>query len=210
MIRTVLRTLAFLVVIAVSPEVYAGQFEDGVTAFKRGDFQAAIHRWQPLAEEGHINASLRLGDIYLSGLGGNHDYQQAARWYRKAAERGDARAQYKLGSMYGQGKLGKRDYRQAAKWYRKAADQGLPFAQYGLSKLYEAGLGVEKNFYKAYFWKCLAEQAEGPISDKDEDTEETRRTWEQRLTAQQRAEIKNRVQAWKAPVPSGTSKDSEK
>ena len=151
---------------------YAGQFEDGVEAYKRGDFQTSLRLWQPLAEEGHIDASRRLGDIYLSGLGGNHDYKQAAKWYRKAAE------------------------------------QGLPFAQYSLSQLYEAGAGVKKDFYKAYFWKCLAEKKEGPISDRDEDTEETRRIWEQRLTEDQRAEIMKQVKDWKPTTPDKNKKSN--
>jgi TPR repeat protein len=180
--------------LVTSSLVFAGQFEEGLKAYTLGDFPAAIRFWQPLAEQGNIEASVRLGDIYQSGLGGHLDYRQASKWYHKAAANGDMLSQYKLGMICGQGWLGKTDYQCAAKWYRRAAAQGLAEAQYHLGGLYESGLGVKKDFLKAYFWKSLAEK-HGQVL-RDEYPDKTRQQWELRLTADQRAAIKKQVDIW--------------
>jgi len=39
-------------------------FQEGMTAYKRGDYAVAFREFKPLAESGHIEAQLYLGQMY--------------------------------------------------------------------------------------------------------------------------------------------------
>ncbi len=44
-------------------------FQAGVDAYERGDYDTALKEWRPLAEQGHAQAQLNLGIMYSQGLG---------------------------------------------------------------------------------------------------------------------------------------------
>jgi len=92
--------LAFLFLAPSS--ALADSFEDGLAAYKRQDYVAALALWRPLAEQGDPRAQNALGDLYGTGkvrVSQNRDegYAEAVKWYRKAAEQGLAAAQSSLG-----------------------------------------------------------------------------------------------------------------
>ena len=72
------------------------QFQQGLTAVKRGDYQNAFKIWLPLAKSGVMEAQVNLGHMYIRGDGVKKDYAEAAKWYKKAAEQGYAEAQFNL------------------------------------------------------------------------------------------------------------------
>jgi hypothetical protein len=49
--------------------IRAGQFEDGVAAYQRGDFATALGLFQPLADQGNAAAQTNLGVMYEKGAG---------------------------------------------------------------------------------------------------------------------------------------------
>ncbi len=67
-------------------------FEVGVEAWGRGDYDRAVQEFRPLAEQGHAPAQFNLGVMYDKGHGTPQDYQEAVRWYQLAAEQGIASA----------------------------------------------------------------------------------------------------------------------
>jgi TPR repeat protein len=140
--------VAFSVVVAVSAE----PFQDGISAYKRGDYAAALEIFRPLAEEGNAKAQANLGLMYYKGEGVPQDYAEAAKWYRRAAEQGITKAQFNLGLMYAKGIGVTRDHGEAANWYRKAADQGVAEAQYNLGVMYAKGEGVPQDYAEAMTW----------------------------------------------------------
>jgi hypothetical protein len=77
-----LATVAVAVMLAGT--AMAGPWEDGVAAYKRGDYAAAHDLWRPLAERGDPRAQNNLGVLYEKGLGIIADPETAAAWYRKA------------------------------------------------------------------------------------------------------------------------------
>jgi uncharacterized protein len=101
--------------------VAAGSFEDGVAAYKRGDYATALRLWRPLADQGDATAQYNLGVMYGKGQGVPQDDAEAVKWYRKAADQGLAAAQYTLGVMYGKGQGVPQAYVQAYKWFTLAA-----------------------------------------------------------------------------------------
>lgn len=93
-------------------------------AFDRADLSSALAAWQPLAEQGNLEAQVIVGEIYERGLGVTPDYAAAASWYRRAAEAGDRRAQVNLGYLYERGLGVAADPKAALEWYRRAAGRG--------------------------------------------------------------------------------------
>jgi len=64
-------------------------FEVGVEAWGRGDYDTALQEFRPLAEQGHAQAQVNLGIMSSQGRGVPKDYVQAHRWHTLAASRGD-------------------------------------------------------------------------------------------------------------------------
>ncbi len=134
----VTRLILAVALVSLALPVGAG-FEEGQTAFDRGDFTAALKEWLPLAELGDVRAQNELGKMYSEGLGTSKNEFEAVKWWRKAALQGYAGAQYNLGLAFENGRGVTKDLAEAVKWYRKAADQGRPLAQYNLGSMYAGG-----------------------------------------------------------------------
>ena len=98
-------------------------WDEGVVAYKRGDYATALKEFRPLAAQGNADAQAELGFIYHIGLGVAQDYAKAVKWYRKAAEQGNVNAQTSLGVMYLNGYGTTQDYVQAHLWSNLAAAQ---------------------------------------------------------------------------------------
>jgi hypothetical protein len=145
--------LAFM---TLPPTASADPFEDGVSAFERGDYDAALRIWRPLAEH-DPRAALNLGVMYAEGLGVQKDAIEALRWLGPAALVGEPNAQMHLGIMFTEGIGGRRpNYEAAAAWYRAAAEQGYPDAQVLLAFAYSMGAGVPQDDVAAHMWVSLA------------------------------------------------------
>jgi TPR repeat protein len=117
----------------------AGPVEDGVEAYRRGDYATALRLFRPLADQGIAPAQLNLGLMYSNGDGVPQNYTEALKWFRLAADQGDAAAQSNLGHMYDNGGV-RRDYAEALKWYRLAADQGDGVPPFNLGVMYDNGV----------------------------------------------------------------------
>ncbi len=64
-------------------------FKDGVEAYKKGDYAAALPIFERIAELGHHNAQFNVGIMYLNGQGVEKDETKAYAWFSLAAESGD-------------------------------------------------------------------------------------------------------------------------
>src|SRR5262245_51719027 len=78
--------LALLFWLSAGPG-WAG-FEEGVRAYKSGDYATALREWLPLAQQGDAGAQFLIGALYVQGQGVPQDYGQATQWFRRAAEQG--------------------------------------------------------------------------------------------------------------------------
>jgi hypothetical protein len=142
--------------IVLASPANAEPFEDGLAAMQRGDHEAALFFFRPLAEKGHAAAQYCQGTMYDNEQALEVDHAEAASRYRKAAERGHAMAQNNLGYMYQNGQGVPQDDAEAANWYRKAAEQGFTDAQMNLGGLYAKGHGVRPDDVFAYMWSTIA------------------------------------------------------
>jgi len=148
-------SFVFGLALMLATPVLAG-FQEGVDAYERGDYETALKKFLPLAEQGHAGAQNHLGELYAEGKGVPQDYQEAMKWYRLAADQGDAAAQYFLGVRYDEGTGMAQDFQEAVRWFREAADQGNAAAQNNLGQMYYQGSGVQQDYVQAYMWVSLA------------------------------------------------------
>lgn len=148
--------VTILLALAAAP-AFAQDFNDGVDAFQKGDYETAIKNWMPLAHKGNAEAQRNVGIMFQQGLGVPQNEAEAAHWYRQAADKGHARAQQNLGAMYEEGAGVIQDYVEAAKWYRFAAAGGNVNAKLNLGVVIERGVpGIPLNIVRAHMWYNLA------------------------------------------------------
>ena len=134
----------------------AGPIDDGVAAYKRGDYATALPIFRSLATQGDARAQTDLGLMYDTGEGVAQDYAEAIKWYRLAAAQGYAWAQTDLGAMYARGHGVTQDYIEAVRLFRISAAQGNANAQTSLGAMYESGHGVTQDYAEAIKWYRLA------------------------------------------------------
>ena len=158
--RTTALPIAGLIALALIGLASAGPLEDGVAAYRQGDFAAAIRLLRPLADAGDAKAEFHLGRMYALGQGVGQDPGQAITWYRKAAQHGDAEAEFVLGVMFLDRSGAPQE--EALVWLRKAADKGMFNAQFRLGMIYAKGAaGLAQDPIAARMWLSLAaERAE--------------------------------------------------
>lgn len=114
-----------------------------MTQSSREDLDLAESSFRMLAERGHGGASLKLGEIFESGLGREKDHESAFSYYAEAYRLGEARGAYKAGCLllsHGQDEKGIRKV--AAEWLEEAVEAGIPEACTALGKLYWDGRPV--------------------------------------------------------------------
>ena len=161
----------------VSPS-WSDNFNQGMIAYKKRDFETAFFYWQPLAEEGNPYTQYNLGILYGAGRGVSKNEVQAEKWFKLSAEQGHLGAQYNLGKLYQNGRRIV-DYRTgcidsngsnimcnypvnhaaALKWFTLAAKQGHDNSQVSLGDIYHRGMGTLKDTKAAMiWWRRAAEQ----------------------------------------------------
>ncbi len=86
------RLLAALFCLFCAPLTHAG-FEEGMTAYAKGDYATAYAEFLQAAQQGNIHAQGKLGGLYLYGVGVEKNYIQAYAWLDLAAGQGDSAAE---------------------------------------------------------------------------------------------------------------------
>jgi len=145
-----MKKLFTALIFTLATTVWAGDFEDGVAAYNKGDFTTAASLLQTVAEEGFSTAQVILALMYEKGKGVPQDSPEAVHWYKLAAAQGNAYAQLSLGHVYSNGKGILPDYAEAVRWYKLAAEQGNKSAQYNLEVMYYSSEEVLQDYLQAH------------------------------------------------------------
>lgn len=103
-----------------------GDLERAQAAYFRGDYDAALELFEPLARQGDAHATFLIGYMYEKGRGVEKDNAKAAEYYGQAAKLGNPYAQNNLGVLYKYGRGVPKDLVQAYKWFDLAASGYLP------------------------------------------------------------------------------------
>jgi uncharacterized protein len=102
----------------------AQTIKEGIEAWQRGNYAAAVGIWTPLAEQGDADAEFNLGQAFRLGRGVQTNLAAAKSWFEKAADQGHVDAQTTLGLLLFENS----DQAEGLKWLKKAAAQGDPRA----------------------------------------------------------------------------------
>ncbi len=122
------------------------EYDIGLKAYNRGDFERAFEYWLPLAEEGHIRSMIFIGFMYQRGLGVEQNYSRATKWLIKAANLGSEEARQILIYPFKGIQQTPEVYDEALKWYQAASQAGSIDAGYVLGTLYiEGNEGLNTN-----------------------------------------------------------------
>ncbi|MDP6474566.1 MAG: tetratricopeptide repeat protein [Alphaproteobacteria bacterium] len=99
-------------------------FDEGMAAYKAGDYAAALPELRAAAEGGQARAQYALGTMYNEGRGVAPDSAVAAEWWHKAAAGNHAQAQFALAVLYSSGSGVAKDNVAAHMWFSLAAARG--------------------------------------------------------------------------------------
>ncbi|MFD2782945.1 SPOR domain-containing protein [Novosphingobium pokkalii] len=119
---------------------------DGVNAWSRGDYAAAVRQWQGPAAKGDADAQFNMGQAAKLGRGMPKDMAKAEDWFHKAARQGHARAADNYGILLFQ--TGRQS--EALPWLNASADRGEPRAMYVLGVAAFNGDFQPKDWVRAY------------------------------------------------------------
>lgn len=138
--------LALPLIAATTTAPALADVKSGVDAWQKGDYQAAVAEWRPLAVAGDADAQFNLGQAYKLGRGVPADLAQAEAWYRRAAKQGHLQAEDNLGLV-----LFTANRREEAMTYiNRSAARGEPRAQYVLGTAHFNGDLAAKDWPLAY------------------------------------------------------------
>lgn len=134
----VLRVLGCALALIASPSLLA-DYEDGVNAAFKGDFETALHEFTVAAEEGLDLAQYNLAILYFTGQGVEQNTAEAFRWTEAAALQGHVAAQFNLGSLYFAGDGVEADPDKAVEMFTSAGRAGHASAALILANMFADG-----------------------------------------------------------------------
>lgn len=181
--------IATLTLVGMFSNVLA-DFNSGLAAYNKDNYQVAFEEFKPLAEKGDAEAQYYFGLMFDEGklpksylekekqyffigdkkIYSKRDSEKAFKWLEKSAIQGHSKAQYQLGLMYNQYyyswwtsyiSSAKDSNLKAIKWWTKSAKQGNVDAQTSLAILYGDKENASHDYKKAFKWtKKAAENGE--------------------------------------------------
>lgn len=118
------RAIAFLIAGALAGAAHAQTVRDGILAWQKGDYKAAVELWRPLADRGDADALFNLAQAYRFGRGVAANMATARSLFERAARGGHVESQATLGLLL----LQSGDQLQALEWMKSAAEAREPRA----------------------------------------------------------------------------------
>ncbi len=143
--KTTLAALGAIGLVIMLPPARA-DVRDGVEAWGKCDYAAAVAKWRPAAEAGDADAQFDLAQAYMLGRGLAADRTIAAGWFHKAALQDHLAAIAKYGLVLFD--AGKRS--EALPWLDTAAERDEPRAQLVLGTMLFNGDGGPRDWPRAY------------------------------------------------------------
>lgn len=151
-----------IAVALISTPLSAQSVKDGITAWQKADYAAAVAIWRPLAARGDADAEFNLGQAYRLGRGVPLNLPMAKSWFERAANAGHLDAETTLGLLLFQNG----DRVEGLRWLRRAAEQDEPRALlvYGTAVYNGDGVPQDRLLGYAYVSRA-AEQGLAPAKE---------------------------------------------
>lgn len=121
--------------------------------FEQKDYNSALVLFKQAFSLGDsIESPMRIGEMYIRGLGTDANEHEGIKWVTLAANRNNAEAQSTLGRYYYQIE----DYSTAFNWNMLAAQNGDNYGKYSVGQAYLEGIGTAQDTSKALRWTLSA------------------------------------------------------
>ncbi|WP_085905491.1 tetratricopeptide repeat protein [Kiloniella majae] len=142
----------------ITPQISdAGDYEDGIAAYRAGEYGKAIELLSNAGNQGNAKAQYYLSVLYEGGSGIDKDMEASLNWLKRAAEGGMVEAQRNLGAFYHDDiDDPDDDIDQAIYWYQRAASQGDLTGQLRLGILLDREKDTTFDHREAIRWYLLA------------------------------------------------------
>ena len=125
----------------------------GISFEKEEKYREAFRWFLESANDGHIEAQIKIGDYYANGVFIKQDYQKSVLWYTRASTYGNTEALIKLADLYREGLGTERDMKLAFDlYYRASATSDDPDALYQLALMARHGYGTSIDDQGAFVW----------------------------------------------------------
>ena len=76
-----------------------GTYDEGIAAYKNGDYLVAMNILEPLADRSHNDAMYVVAEMYRFAQGVPQNYSIAYRWHLRGGKAGNPKSQLALSSM---------------------------------------------------------------------------------------------------------------
>ncbi|APG63719.1 hypothetical protein LPB140_08410 [Sphingorhabdus lutea] len=136
--------------------------KEGVDAWTKGEYEAAVNKWKQPALNGDADAQFNLAQAYKLGRGVEANVDTALIWYGKAAAQGHLQASDNYGHMlHYKGKIA-----ESIPYLSASAARGQPLSQYLYATELFNGTFVQKDWVRAYAFMTRASTAGLPYATK--------------------------------------------
>ena len=155
-----LTIISGLVFILAAPAL--ADFQVGMDAYERADYDTALNEFKPLAEGGDRVAQYYMGKIFENTIDystketENEEYRQVAYWFGLASQNGYPPAQFELSGLYLSGTGVPEDDNKGFDLFRQSATNGYAEAQYFLGIEYFSGKNVKQDDTEGAYWIQLS------------------------------------------------------
>lgn len=140
--------------------------EDGVAAYKRGDYALAFSEFSIAAGKDDSFSQNVLGTMYAQGQGVERNYKLALDWFFKAQALGSPEAMANLAKMYASGLGVPKNNGAALQYYRNAALAGFQPAILRMAEIYERGeFGVVPDTSMGFYWRTRLRGGQNEVSN---------------------------------------------
>jgi len=148
------RALTLLVAAALAGAASAQTVKQGIEAWQKGDYQAAVEVWRPLADRGDADALFNLAQAYRFGRGVSANLATAKSLLERAGRAGHVESQTTLGLLL----LQSGEQVEALKWLGQAAQAGERRALlvYGTALINGDGVTQDRALGYAYVHSAAA------------------------------------------------------
>lgn len=145
----------------VASPVQGGR-EEGLRAYRQGDFEAAFRELRPPADRDDRTAQFFLGLMLKVGKGASRDPTEDAKWPRRATELGDGRAAFSLAGLYAKGDGVTKDLGEILGLLKLAFELGFTEGAVMADRLFAEGRDVPRDETEAVRW-WLAAAGKGSV-----------------------------------------------
>lgn len=147
--------IAAIVIMFFVTRVHA-DYEDGLDALFKGDYQTAVREFTLAADAGLDLAQYNLAILYYLGRGVEQDMEKAFHLTHAAAQQGHLGAQANLASLYLDGTGVQTDVQRGIDWFSAAGRGGHADSAVTLANMYYDGNPVERDLVLAHSWASMA------------------------------------------------------